>query len=144
MYEAVRAKFVDERILTKEFGAVGTSRVVIFAAMRTDENGIAFRVDGRENIIGGKELAALIAKHKVVFKASLTNVVAVTGESEFALRVILLAVFAITVITLQAFPANANEVAAIINDFPSLTAGFFTLLAEFPFVRVTVGAVKSV
>lgn len=143
MFEAVRAKFVDERIQMNKFVAVGTSRVVIFAATRADENGIAFRVDGRENIISGKELAALVAKYEVVFKASMTNVRAVTSESEFASRMILLTMIAVTVITFQAISANLNEVTAIINDLPSFIAGLIALLAEFAFIGVTIRAVKS-
>ena len=87
-------------------------------------------------------MIAIVAKRVIIFQTTLANAIAVADSSKFALRMILLAVLAVTVITFQAITANLNEVTAIINDLPSFIAGLSALLAEFTFIGVEVVAVK--
>ena len=89
-----------------------------------------------------KIFVANVAKHEVIFDAMGTNVRAVAGLENLCDGVIFFAVFAKTIMAVEAVLANLNAFAVAVDDFPRFGVILVAVLAKLVFVGVAAVAIK--
>ena len=116
----------------------------MFAASLANENCIAVSIYYLREFTAKEIFIAFIA-HGIIFVDTLrANMGTITGNSKRITRIIFMAVFAKTIVFVKTTFTNANNFAAMIENFPCFRSIIFAFLTKFEVIVIAIVAEESV